>query len=216
MNDPVKKYIHKHDSPYVNAGVVTLQAIVKPPYERDSDVGYYVPSRSIVFTYSDNKNKKKQDSVAPYAFSSCAPYVKNGNGDYDEGASKKAFGADPGDRHDTEIFDSIKVLGVAIDGVENARDAKQFSNECGRLAIAIHGAVSVFCDTSNLDKPKYGDRIYALPISMGGYMNHGKDEYSFCGVINESPNTRPIVDDVHLRFLLGTYWNTMEMNYVFT
>lgn len=179
-----REIISKHDSPYVNSSVVTIQAMVKPIVNKDE--GYYVPSRSIVFSYNEERKKSKRNCIVPSAFSHALTL--------DETQSI----IDGADDVMNKKVSSMKILGVTIDGIENSKDAKEFPDECGRLAIAIHGAVSVFCDTRllNEETPYYGDPIYAYPIHSNGLMRHGKHDYHLCIVTKELEDRK---------FILGTY-----------
>lgn len=176
-----REHIVIHDSPYINASVVTIQAMVNPIM--NDDAGFYIPPRSIVFSYNGERKRNKKDCIVPYAFSDA---FSNEQIDHvtDEKMKRK--------------ISSMKILGVAMEGIPNARDAKEFPNECGRLAIAIHGAVSVSCDTRLLESenPYYGDPIYVYPRHSNGFMRHGNHEYNYC-IVTKTP--------IDSKFILGTY-----------
>ena len=174
-------------SPYPPSGEITIQGEIQPLKRRD-DYDYVVHARCPVFTHPQKKEKMTQSSR------------------YRASAKSRRIGTVPPIwsnfyGHQFNV-NEVRFVGVSHDGQPNGRDAKRFPESAGRLAVTMHGAVSMVVDERYLDNPTFGDYLYFDPQDSN-FRIRGSENYGIPIIRNISPqellnrsNTSYSTDDV--------------------
>ena len=158
-------------SPYPPSGEITIQGEIQPLIKRD-DYDYVVHARCPVFTHPQKKEKMTQSSR------------------YRASAKSRRIGTVPPIwsnfyGHQFNV-NQVRFVGVSHDGQPNGRDAKRFPESAGRLAVTMHGAVSMVVDERYLDNPTFGDYLYFEPQDSN-FRIRGSENYGIPIIRNISP-----------------------------
>ena len=164
-------------SPYPTSGDITIQGEVHPiqKHMRGVDVktgDYMIYPRSLVFTYAGETNQMSGSR-------------RIGNKQVRVGSALNVFSsfraipANAGEIGEN----SIRFVGVAFEGIANGKDAKNFPVECGRLAVLVSGATTIYCASDSVRGAKFGDILcWTFNHDENGRVQHGDADFRFVGL----------------------------------
>lgn len=158
-------YIIESSSPHSPVGLVFIQTQINPvPFydvNNRKTSHYCVRPRNLVFGTKDTDSKRNKYQInVPSVFSNFYGY---------------------------NFRQNCEFIGVSVDGSLNGHEVEKFPKECGQLAVAIKGAVSIECDTSNFDGASYGDIIVA-ELEESDKLSRTTKDYKYCKIKHYSPS----------------------------
>jgi len=147
------KFGHMPSDPIPPAGDITIQVKSKPRTTTDDglpavvDEDYIVYPNHLCFTYVERESNLRLGGISSKIrrIGKVAPAFANW-----ERYTGQAL-----DRDDNEI----RFIGVSYDGVTDGKGAREFPDEQGRFAVAIQGAVTIFCKEEDLRNANVGDYL---------------------------------------------------------
>lgn len=160
-------------SPYPPSGEITIQGEIHPKKGKNNPESYVVHPRCPVFTTPEQREIMTHSSR------------------HRKSAKSRRLGSVPsiwsnfyGEDYEDE---DVRFVGVSYDGQLNGRDAKMFPDSSGRLAVMIHGAVTMVVDERYLTNPTFGDYLYFEPIDSN-FRIKGNEKYGIPIIKNCKPD----------------------------
>ena len=168
-------------SPYPPSGEIIIQGEIHPPKKHDDRApdahDYVVYNRCPVFTTAKRgqamTHKSRHRIGAKQRRLGAVPDIWSN-------FYKRGFQTD-------EQGEDIRFMGVTQDGQHNGKDAMNFPESAGRLAVMVHGAVSMVVDERYLDNPCFGDYLEYIPVDSGFRIN-GTKNYGLPIIRNVKPH----------------------------
>lgn len=156
-------------SPYPPSGEIMVQGEIDPPKRTkkfESTLDYVILPRCPVFTTESTQGAMTHSS----RYRTGAKQRRLGNvpkiwaNFYQRGMS---VNDENGGVLTSEDVEKIRFVGVSVDGQLNGKDAKDFPESAGRLAVMVQGSVSMTIDERYLTNPTFGDYLEWLPDDSG-------------------------------------------------
>lgn len=172
-------------SPYPPSAEVTVQGEISPHKRKDAaptEADYVIYNRCPIFTTPDDQPTMSHSSRhrvgAKHRRVGAVPKIWSNF--YNRGLVVKA--------DDLEEDANIRFVGVSQDGQHNGKDAKDFPESAGRLAVMVQGAVSMVVDERYLTNPCFGDFLEWIPEDSGLRLA-GTKHYGLPIIRNIKPST---------------------------
>jgi len=136
---------------------VYIQCQIRPGVDRNRDRDYVVPPASLVFV-DDLRHTKWNETATSVTETDSAPMAvfSNWNGYMAKNATddeRRKFAREYGGRF----------IGVAVDGTLDHKAVKSTPTACGRIGVAISGAVTIHVDPEAIKTAEVGDYLMWQP-----------------------------------------------------